>query len=259
MSLKTYYNETITTIVKYEHMIIDTAYYYGNCIKDYTINCGKSIAGHTYKYARQSYNIIVPYVTVCTTYCNSIINYMNFNNLKNNFYKDLRNIYAYITNYILSVFMYFMQLPFVKYVVHKYKYVTCNLPLCDFSEDEFNSTWNIVCMKKCNRYKSTCTVIDPSTPLNKIDCDVVYTLKNGNDIVYFPVFEREIADLDKSDCTLYDILQHRLIEQVFDFDLKIDEKYSKLFGKDYQYFIPYFIDNKFLDNVDDMYKVNAIY
>lgn len=199
------------------------------------------------------------YMTVIASSMAIVINYFNINNLKTNGYNDLRKGYNYIVENIFYCYMYIMQTEIMKYIVHKFKFVVGKLPLSEFTENEFNSVWNIVCMKKYNRYKDICTIIDSYTPLNKIDCDIVYTLKSGNKIVYLPVFEQEVADIDKEDCTIYDILQYRITTQIFDYDLEIDDTYSKLFDESYQYFIPYYIDNKYMDIVNGMYKVNAIY
>ena len=155
-------------------------------------------------------------------------------------------LYNKIMNYIITLVINFMQSTFI----HKVKYFTNQLFLSDFTENEFNSTWKIVCLKKDDG-----TMIDPTMPLKNIKeqkINIVYTLSDGKDYVYFPVF---YSELDHCKDTIYDIFRYRLSEQISDYFLTIDEKYKNLFGKDYQHFIPYFIDNNYIDKIDNMFGV----
>ena len=58
--------------------------------------------------------------------------------------------------------------------------------------------------------------------------------------------------------TLYDVLRWRINNQISDLG-PIDEKYANLFDEDDQYFIPYMEDNNFIDSLNHMYKVKAIF
>lgn len=155
----------------------------------------------------------------------------------------LNTLYNKIINYTITLIFTLMQSKFI----HKIKYFTNQLFLTDLTENEFNSTWKIVCLKKYDG-----TMIDPTMPLKNIKeqkINVVYTLTDGKDYVYFPVF---YSELDFCKDSIYDIFKYRLSEQISDYTLTIDEKYNNLFGKDYQYFIPYFIDNDFIDKLNNM-------
>ena len=109
-------------------------------------------------------------------------------------------LYNKIFNYIITLVFNFMQSTFI----HKVKYFTNQLFLSDFTENEFNSTWKIVCLKKDDG-----TMIDPTMPLKNIKeqkINIVYTLSNGKDYVYFPVI---YSELDHCKDTLYDIFRYR--------------------------------------------------
>lgn len=155
----------------------------------------------------------------------------------------LNTIYNKIINCTITLLFNFMQSSFI----HKIKYITNQLFLSDLSEEEFNSTWGIVCLKMEDG-----TMIDPTMPLKYIKqhkINVVYTLSDGNNKLYFPIF---YSELDFCKDTIYDVFKYRLSEQISDYSLTIDEKYENLFGKEYQYFIPYFIDNNYIDKINEM-------
>lgn len=159
----------------------------------------------------------------------------------------LNTIYNKIINYTITLVFNFMQSSFI----HKIKFFTNQLFLSDLTEEEFDSTWEIICLKSEDG-----TMLDPTMPLKIIkenELNVVYTLSDGNNYVYFPIFYEE---LNYCKDTLYDVFKYRLSEQISDYFLTIDEKYINLFGKDYQHFIPYFTDNNYLDKINKMYKVS---
>lgn len=156
----------------------------------------------------------------------------------------------------------------VKYIIHKYKYFTNTLYIGDYTQQEFNDTWKVVCMKKCHNNSEYYYVVDSFTPLNKIDYDVVYTLQDtyGN-ITYFPVFAEEINNMKERDeyngknITIYNILHWRINNQIIDLNIDEDniEKFNKLFDPDDMHFICYMNDNNYMHILNHMYKVKAIF
>ena len=174
------------------------------------------------------------------------------------------SVYKYMQDVFTSAVVYILQTTFVQSLIHLHRYYNQTLYIGDYSENEFDNTWTTVCVKKCNPNSIYYYIIDPTTPLRLIDTDIVYTLKNPvGDVRYFPVFAREIADMIEwhnvdDVITLYDVLRWRINNQISDFS-PIDEKYENLFDEDDQYFIPYMEDNNFMDSLDHMYKVKAIF
>lgn len=168
-------------------------------------------------------------------------------------FKDTIN---YIYSVILTTFISFMQLP----IVHKVKFLTNQLYICDYTKEDFESIWKIKCLKIVDNHIYG-YVIDITTPLKKIKENCVYTLTDGIHTVYFPVFKTEIQKLsnNKTDISLYDILRYRIDTQISDLDLTIDTKYNNLFGSDYQYFLPYFIDNDYINILNNMYIYSMIF
>lgn len=147
---------------------------------------------------------------------------------------------------IFNLFFELMQSTFI----HKIKFFTNQLFIADLTKEEFESTWEIVCLKKEDG-----TILDPTMPLKVIkdkQWDVVYTLGSGSRYEYFPVF---YSELDNCKDTIYDVFKYRISNQIADYTLSIDEKYENLFGADYQNFIPYFIDNNYIDKVNKMYNI----
>lgn len=169
-------------------------------------------------------------------------------------------IYKNIQMKLTYTLIYILQTSFVKYIIHTYKYVTNTLYIGDYSADEFKHTWKIVCMKKCPSNSVYYYTIDPTTPLETISEDVVYTLRNSSgDIRYFPVFADEISKMYKIDnITLYTVLRWRINRQIPDCD-DISDMFKNLFDEDDQYFIPYMKDNNYMKSLLHMYDVEAIY
>lgn len=149
-----------------------------------------------------------------------------------------------------------MQLP----IIHKVKFWTNKLYIGDYTKEDFDSTWKITSLKIFDK-REYGHLIDITTPLNAIPYNVVYTLTNGSQTTYFPVFQDEIQSLssNKSDISLYDILRYRIDTQIADLDLAANTKYKHLFGSDYQYFLPYFSDNEYIDILNDMYRLYLIF
>lgn len=162
------------------------------------------------------------------------------------------NIYTVITTAIISV----MQSAITKFIIHKFNFYTGRLYINDYTQEEFESTWEIICLQKYDG-----TMINPATPLDKINYDVVYTLNNNFKFVYFPIFAKEINFLNENNerISIFDILKMRIRSQISDLDMVIDDKYNNLLGNDYQYFIPYYIDNGFKESLDKMYDNNTIF
>lgn len=172
-------------------------------------------------------------------------------------------MFEYIQIKLTYALLYLLQTSFVKYIVHMYKYMNNTLYIGDYSADEFGKSWKIICMKKCpngNYYY----LIDPTTPLNKITTDVVYTLQDSaGHVRYFPVFTEEISNIiectREDDITLYNVLRWRINNQISDFALENNSMYNNLFGEDDQFFIPYMEDNNYMDLLEHMYNIGAIY
>lgn len=172
-------------------------------------------------------------------------------------------MFEYIQIKLTYALLYLLQTSFVKYIVHMYKYMNNTLYIGDYSADEFGKSWKIICMKKCpngNYYY----LIDPTTPLNKITTDVVYTLQDSaGHVRYFPVFTEEISNIiecTREDyITLYNVLRWRINNQISDFALENNSMYNNLFGEDDQFFIPYMEDNNYMDLLEHMYNIGAIY
>ena len=72
------------------------------------------------------------------------------------------NIYNVITTAIISV----MQSAITKFIIHKFNFYTGRLYINDYTQEEFESTWEIICLQKYDG-----TMINPATPLNKINDD----------------------------------------------------------------------------------------
>ena len=170
--------------------------------------------------------------------------------------------YRFIQMKLACILISLLQSSFMKYIIHTYKYRTHTLYIGEYSANEFNNTWKILCMKKCPNGKYYYT-IDPTTPLKTITTDVVYTLQNSSGYIrYFPVFAKEVTDIientGKDDITLYTVLRWRINNQISDYN-PINKMYHNLFDSDDQYFIPYMEDNMYIDSLDHMYKIGAIY
>lgn len=170
--------------------------------------------------------------------------------------KIITQVYTTLSTVITSAIITVMQSAITKYIIHKINFYTGRLYINDYTKDEFESTWEIICLQK-----SDGTMINPATPLDKINDDIVYTLNDNFNFVYFPIFAKEINFLNENNerISVYDVLMMRIRSQISDMEMDIDAKYDKLFGKDYQYFLPYYTENGFKESLDNMYKVKVIY
>lgn len=178
------------------------------------------------------------------------------------FEKFYRFIQMKLTYAIISL----LQSSFVKNAIHTYKYITNTLYIGEYSVNEFKNTWKVICMKKCPKNSIYYYVIDPTTPLEEITEDIVYTMKDiEGHVKYFPIFVDEINKIcrvykhdDVNYITLYTVLRWRIDNQIADYN-PISRMYENLFDKDDQYFIPYMQDNKYINSLHHMYDIGAIY
>lgn len=179
------------------------------------------------------------------------------------FEKFYKFIQVKLTYALISI----LQTSFVKNIIHKYKYITNTLYIGDYSANEFNNTWKVICMKKCPKNSTDYYVMDPTTPLEQISDDVVYTIKDSNGhIKYFPVFDDEIDIIrrcvntydHKEDITLYTVLRWRICNQILDYK-PVTVPYENLFDIDDWCFIPYMKDNNYIESLLHMYRIGAIY
>lgn len=132
------------------------------------------------------------------------------------------------------MFVEFMHTSIVSWVIHKYKYYTNTLPLCDYTEKEFHANWTVISSMTNSAFEDSMLILKDS----------------ARKISYLPVFNSEIKLTGYNNC--YDIIQHRIVNQISDLSLSIDDKYKKLFGDEYQYFVPYYIDNNYIEQLDKM-------
>lgn len=172
-------------------------------------------------------------------------------------------MFEYIQIKLTYALLYLLQTSFVKYIVHMYKYMNNTLYIGDYSADDFSKSWTIICMKKCPN-GSYYYLIDPTTPLNKITTDVVYTLQDSaGHVRYFPVFTEEISNIiectHEDDITLYNVLRWRINNQISDYSFESNSIYNNLFDEDDQFFIPYMEDNNYMVLLEHMYSIGAIY
>lgn len=121
------------------------------------------------------------------------------------------------------------------------------LSLCDLKYDLWNE-WTLLFVKDEHN-----NLVDWS--LLKPNMDYVLTIQNKKtkQISYLPIFREELEFVfdtkSSKPCNIYqivlEIIRTRVQNMIYDFDMSdqlLDTEYGSLYGREMQYFIPYFND-----------------
>lgn len=135
----------------------------------------------------------------------------------------------------------------------------------DYTEDDFYNEWEIICASMNDTDNQFARLIDPTIgvpyTIYQLNLPIVYTLRNKqtHEVCYCPVFPKEF-DRSTQPCDLYNVIRNRIMKQILDFSHKEQDerRYSNLFGREFQYFLPYYRANNYMMSVDDLIEKELI-